>query len=296
MKKKSKRFCVLILIPSSLLLAIRPSCAQQSPAEKEVRDVLKKFRQGVETGDRALGTTLLSKELLSFYNSLAEVYGPAKMVFPFEVGHLKILRDGRAKAEVYLNPAKDLFVFTLTNQDGAWKISHIEGIRFPLYSVPALPYTEVYSLPQEKRSWMMAEEGMAFKSRVYFELKKDRGEESAQKFFLTARVIKVSMDAWLPFIEGAAQFALYFAILETNYHGSPCTVTKASYTEAEIRFTPLTEFEVLKRAFFYPKFSLDEYTKLFTRVMKDRARSCGLMLDITFDGSNCVLRLTTSRL
>ncbi len=150
MKKKSKRFCVLILIPSSLLLAIRPSCAQQSPAEKEVRDVLKKFRQGVETGDRALGTTLLSKELLSFYNSLAEVYGPAKMVFPFEVGHLKILRDGRAKAEVYLNPAKDLIVFTLTNQDGAWKISHIEGIRFPLYSVPAFLTRRSILFPKKK--------------------------------------------------------------------------------------------------------------------------------------------------
>ena len=66
----------------------------------------------------------------------------------------------------------------------------------------------------------------------------------------------------------------------------------ASEDEAEIRFAPLQELEVMKIAVFYPKLSIEEYHKLYVAIMQDRARACGLSLQASFDGTSCTLRIT----
>ncbi|MCI0496089.1 hypothetical protein L0Z72_13875, partial [candidate division KSB1 bacterium] len=68
-------------------------------------------------------------------------------------------------------------------------------------------------------------------------------------------------------------------------------ITKASYDEAEIQFTPLTKLEVLKRAYFYPKFTFEEYQKLYSPIMESRARACGLEIEVAYDETNCSIKL-----
>jgi len=259
-----------------------------------VREALTKFKQGIDAGDATIGQQLAAKGYSSFidlYNLLVNGYRQAGIAFPMEIGHIKILADGRAKAEAYLNPDKNLFVFTLKKEAVDWKICHTEGIRFPIYEIPKLPFDQIYELPAETRSWTLAEIEIAFESRVYFQLKQDHGEEFARNFFLDGPGFRVGMDAWLPFIEGAARFAIYYAILETNHYGSKCTITNASYDEAEIHITPLTKFEVLKRAYFYPKFTIEEYRKLYSLIMENRASASGLKIEIVFDETNCNIKL-----
>jgi hypothetical protein len=106
-----------------------------------------------------------------------------------------------------------------------------------------------------------------------------------------AEGFRVAMDAWLPFVEGAAQFALFYGILEENYYGSKCVLASAGLDEAEIRFSPLQELEVMKIAVFWPKMSMDEYQELYQDIMKERARVCGLDLQVSFNGTNCILKL-----
>lgn len=275
-----------------------PGCAQEKNLEAEVQAVLMKFKTGVEAGDSTMAQQLAGPGNFSFINLyylLANAYHQAGVAFPMEIGHIKILNDGRAKAETYLNPDKNLFVFTLKNEAGDWKIYHIEGIRFPIYDIPRMPYDQIYELPPDTRTWTIAEIELAFESRVYYQLKNDHGEEFARNFFLDGPGFKISMDAWLPFIEGAAQFAIYYAILEANYYGSKCLVINASYDEAQVRFTPMTRFEVLKRAYFYPKFSWDEYQQLYRCIMEHRANACGLAIEMAVDETNCTIKLTRSK-
>ena len=293
-----EKFTILILF--SIIVQFNPSLlhnlifAEVKSPEAEVREALTKFKKGIDDGDATIGQQLAAKGYSSFidlYNLLVNGYRQAGIAFPMEIGHIKILADGRAKAETYLNPDKNLFVFTLKKEDGNWKFCHSECIRFPIYEIPNLPYEQIYQLPAEARNWTIAEIEIAFESRVFYQLKQDHGEEFAQNFFLDGPGFRVGMDAWLPFIEGAAQFAIYYAILETNHYGSKTVITKAGYDEAEIHCAPLTKLEVLKRAYFYPKFTFEEYQKLYGLIMESRARACGLDIEIVVDETNCIIKL-----
>jgi len=266
-----------------------------SQEEQKVRETLKRFKEGIEQGDLDVGAKITTEDFYpffkGFYESLAKVYSHFKISFPMEIGHLKILKSGRAKVELFINPAKNLFIFTLSKDDGVWKISHNEGIRFSLYSIPELPYTDIYEIPAEKRRFMTAEIELNFKTWVHFYLKENLGQEKATNFFLDGPGYKVAMDAWLPFIEGAAQFAFYFVIMESNFYGSKCEVIRADYDEAEIHCSSLAALTVLKRGHAVPKFSYEEYTQLFTTIMKNRAQHCGLDIVMSFEDTACRIKI-----
>jgi hypothetical protein len=266
-----------------------------SQEEQIVRETLKQFKEGIEKGDLEVGLQITTENFYpffkGFYESLAKGYSQYKISFPLEIGHLKILQNGLAKVELYINPAKNLFIFTLKKSDGVWKICHNEGIRFPLYSIPQLPYKDVYEIPAGKRRFMTAEIELNFKTWVYFYLKEQQGQKKAVNFFLDGPGYKVAMDAWLPFLEGAAQFAFYFAIMESNFYGSECEVIQADYDEAEVFCSRLTALEVLKRGHAVPKFSYDEYTQLLTTIMEHRAQHCGLDLELSFEDTSCRIKI-----
>jgi hypothetical protein len=266
-----------------------------SQEEQGVQETLKRFKEGIENGDLNIGVQIATEDFYpffkGFYESLANVYSQYKASFPMEIGQLKILQSGLAKVELYINPAKNLFIFTLKKQDGQWKISHNESIRFPLYSVPELPYKDIYEIPSHKRKFMTAEMELNFKTWVYFYLKENKGVDKAISFFLDGPGYKVAMDAWLPFLEGAAQFALYYVIMESNFYGSKCEVIGANYDEAEVYCSQLAALEVLKRGHAVPKFSYDEYTQLLTAIMEHRARHSGLDVALTFEDTSCRLKI-----
>ncbi len=266
-----------------------------SQEEQRVRETLERFKDGVERGAFEVGPLITTEDFYpffkGFYESLAKVYSQYKADFPMEIAHIKILHSGLAKAELFINPAKNLFIFTLKKEGGMWKITHNESIRFPLYSVPTLPYTEIYEIPAEKRRFMTAEMDLNFKTWVYFYLKEHQGQEKAIDFFLDGPGYKVAMDAWLPFLEGAAQFALYFVIMETNFYGSKCEVIQASYDEAEVFCSSLTALEVLKRGHAVPKFSYEEYTQLLATIMEHRAQHCSLDIEMSFEDTACRLKI-----
>lgn len=270
----------------------------KSTEEEQVRKTLDRFKKGIEQGDIEAGKQITTDEFYpffkGFYDSLAQVYDKYKASFPMEVGHLKILKDGRAKVELYINPAKNLFIFTLRKEEGQWKICHNEGIRFPLYSIPELPYEEIYKIPDDKRKFMIAETELNFMTRVYFYLKDHLGPEHADNFFLDGPGYKVAMDAWLPFIEGAAQFAFYFVIIESNFYGSECEVIQADYDKAEVYCSTLAALNVLKRGYAVPKFRYEEYTSLLNAIMEHRAKHCGLDVEMSFEDTKCRIKITRS--
>ena len=293
-----RRRCAVIVFLLCLILAaptLFSAPGLETDQEQEVIEVLNRFRQGIDEGDRSLGARLaaagFAEVFVGFYDLLLDTYSRANMAFPMIIGKLKILADGRAKVEVYINPARNLFIFTLVRSEGEWKINHLEGIRFPVYDIPALPYSRPYSIPETQRGFMMAERDMASKSRVYERLLADCGRQEAQNFFLDGPGFRVAMDAWLPFVEGAAQFVIFLAIIESNYYGSRGTVVSASFEEGEVRFAPLRDFEVLEVASFWPKISRQDYEELLTLIIKDRAEKCGLEAEISFEGTGCVIRV-----
>jgi hypothetical protein len=123
-------------------------------------------------------------------------------------------------------------------------------------------------------------------------LKASLGEARARSFFVQRAVgFKSAMDAWLRFLEGAARFAVFYGIIEQNYYGSKYVLIRASVDEAEIRFSPLQSLQVMKIANFTPKMTIDEYQALYRDIMKERARVCGLELEVAFAGTDCALRL-----
>jgi hypothetical protein len=292
--KKAKKICIIGLCV--FVYFCFPDYSQAgSQEERRVRETLERFKEGIEKGDLELGAQITTEYFYpffkGFYESLANVYSKYKMSFPMEIGHLKILKSGEAKVELYINPAKNLFIFTLVKENGQWKISHNEGIRFPLYAVPELPYKDVYEIPEAKRKFMDAEIDLNFKTRVYFFLKEQQGQEKATHFFLDGPGYKVAMDAWLPFLEGAAQFAFFFTIIESNFYGSACEVIRADYEEAEVFCSQLAALEVLKRGHAVPKFSYDEYTRLLTAIMEHRAEHSGLDIGLFFEDTSCRMKI-----
>lgn len=288
---------ILVVCTGLAALGLRIAAAGQgTKPEDGVRAAISAFQKGVEAGDKAIGERLAAESpfrssFLGLYDSSADVYSKHHMAFPVEVGHIKILSDGRAKAETYLNPGRDLFVFTLVKEGGEWKFYHLEGIRFPIYDNPATPAGSLLTLPPDKVKWMICEAETALSNRTYFRLKELGGEKIARDFFLGGEGFRVAMDAWLPFLEGAAQFAVFYGILEENYYGSKYTITQATIDEAEIRFAPLQELEVMKIAYFTPKMSMEEYERFYGDILRSQAAACGLTVDVTFDGTSCTLKL-----
>lgn len=303
--KKTKKTCVFFLgflqlfclcfFPHRLFSFHSVPYSQDERDERMVRETLERFKKGVEEGDLEKGNLLATEDFYpffrGFYESLAKVYSQYNADFPMEIGHLKILQNGKAKVELYINPARNLFIFTLKKIDGKWKICHNEGIRFPLYSIPEIPYRDVYEIPEEKRRFMTAEIELNFQTRVYFYLKEQSGTDKAVGFFMDGPGYKVAMDAWLPFLEGAAQFAFFFTIMETNFYGSECEIIRATYDEAEIFCPSLAALEVLKRGYAVPKFSYEEYTQLLTSILKHRAKHCEMEIELSFEGTTCRIRI-----
>jgi len=297
--KPCRLAAVAVLLAAGLSSGFVPAGAglQGLGSEDEVRAVLARFQKGVEAGDKTLGSVLCAKSAAgffpSFYDMLAKVYSENRLAFPMKIGHVKALGDGRVKAEVRINPNEDLFVFTFVREDGSWKFGHMEGVLFPLFDVPSVPASSVLTLPPDNVKWMMCERDTAFTNELYVRLKTALGAEAAREFFVKRGAgFRAALDAWLPFLEGAAQFALFYGILEENYYGSRYTLVSADETRAEIRFSPLQELEVMKIAFFTPKLSLDEYQALYRDIMTERARVCGLGLEVEFDGTACTLKIT----
>jgi hypothetical protein len=286
---------IILSILCGVFVTVRESFPQISTDEQGVRLALAQFKKGIDSGDRALGPQLATgpyaSQFISLYNMFVEGYQKYKMPLPMELGHIKILKDGRAKVETYLNPGRNLFVFTLVKEKNQWKFSHQEGILFPIFEFPKLPHSQILQLPQDKRGFMMAERDIAFKSYVYQQIKKDRGEIAARDFFMDGPGFKVAMDAWLPFLEGAGQFAMFLAVLESNYYGSTCVVTKATEEEAEVQLKPFRDLEVLKIAVFNPKLSPEEFRALYGHIMKNRAEACGLDIDISIQDTDCILKI-----
>ena len=295
-----KRFnaCILPIIFLVCCPLVFPNFQTQMklPEEEQVRKTLERFKKGIEQGDIEIGEKITTEEFYpffkGFYDSLAKIYSQYNASFPMEIGHLKILNDGRAKVELYINPARNLFIFTLKKEGRQWKICHNEGIRFPLYSIPDLPYKEIYEIPVDKRKFMIAETELNFMTRVYFYLKKRLGQEHADNFFLDGPGYKVAMDAWLPFIEGAAQFAFYFVIIESNFYGSKCEVIQSDFDKAEVYCPQLAALEVLKRGHAVPKFRYEEYTNLLRTIMEHRAKHCGLDIEMSFEDTTCRIKIT----
>ncbi len=292
---RSLRLAVVFVF-CGFLVTVHFSHAQVSADEQGVRAVLPQFKKGIDSGDRALGAKLavpgtFGTQFVTLYTMLVDVYQKYKNSIPMEVGHVKILKDGRAKAETYLNPGRDLFVFTLMKDNGQWKFSHHEGILFPIFDFPRVPYSKVLQIPEERRGFMISERDLAFRCIVYREIEKLRGTAQARDFFRDGPGFKTAMDAWLPFLEGAGQFATFLAVLESNYYGSTCTVTKASEQEAAVQFKPLRDLEVLKISIHDPKFSPEEYQALYRHIMKSRADACGLEIKVSFYDTECVVHI-----
>jgi len=291
------RGLLIPIIVITTLAAAGAARGQAAKPEDAIRATLLEFQKGVEAGDRAVGQALAARGpyqsgFLQLYDSLADVYSRNRMIFPVEIGHVKILEDGRAKVETYINPGRNLFVFTLVREDGRWKFFHMEGIRFPVYEVPRLPASSVYEIPPETVQWMMCERDVAFDNELWSFLKASLGEARARSFFVQRAVgFKTAMDAWLPFLEGAARFAVFYGIIEQNYYGSKYVLIRASVDEAEIRFSPLQSLEVMKIANFTPKMTIDEYQAFYGDIMRERARVCGLDLEVAFAGTDCTLKL-----
>lgn len=294
MKFKLKSF-LFFIIPFLIITLIIDFGLAQEKDEAEIRSAFKAFQQGVDSLDKSIPSKIVTENFqagfASLYNMLTEAYAQAKIPFPMEIGHVKILGDGRAKVETYINPAKNLIVFTLEKKGGAWKLCHSEGILLPIFSVPEMPYKDIYQIPEDNRGWMMAERDMAHRSRVFEKIKSLAGDQAAKDFFLDGPGYRAAMDAWLPFIEGAAQFALFFTIIEKNYYGANYLITIATTDEAEIHCNPLMELNVLQRCSFAPKFTQEQFKELFEYIMKQRAEYCGLKISFTYYDLMCVIRL-----
>lgn len=300
MKRPDASRISVVLILCGLLFSHHDSFPQMSSDEQAVRAVLAKFKQGIDAGDRTLGEQLTAgpfgPQFIALYGALVETYRKYQKPMPLEVGHIKILKDGRAKVEAYLNPGRDLVVFTLAKENDQWKFTHQEGILFPIFEFPKVPYSQVLRLPFDRVGFMVAERDLAFKSRVYRQIEKEHGAAAARAFFMDGAGFKAAMDAWLPFLEGAGQFAVFLAVLESNYYGSGCTVTKATEQEAEVEFKPLRDLEALKIAVFNPKLSPEEFRSLYISIMKNRAEACGLDVDISIQDTDCVLHIQKKRI
>lgn len=298
MEFNPKSFAFLILPLIFIALPADISLAQEKDVA-EIRTVFKIFQQGVDSLDMSIPSKIATEKFqagfASLYKVLVDAYAEAKIPFPMEIGHVKILSDGRAKAETYINPAKNLIVFTLEKGGGVWKLCHSESILLPIYSIPEMPYKDIYQIPADKRGWMMAERDMAFQSRVYEKIRNLEGAQAAKDFFLDGPGYRAAMDAWLPFVEGAAQFALFFTIIENNYYGANYLITGATEDEAEIHCNPLIELNVLQRCSFSPKFTQDQFKELFEHIMKQRAEYCGLEISFTYYDLMCVIRLKKIR-
>jgi len=259
---------------------------------EEIASVLEKFKLGIETGDQNAANELISKGpfssvILAFYQVLQKAYSGRS--FPMEVHRIKVLKDGRAKAVTYLTEDRERFIFTLVRSKGQWRISHLETIFIPLHSVPSMPYGQILKLDEGQRCWICSELEVRMISKIYKELKRIGGKEYAQRFFLDGAAFKVAMDAWMPLIEGPPQFALYTAVMEANLRGSKCTVLQADDRRAELVMHPLAHLDVIHKAIFRDKIDPEEYKELYSLVMRDRAKHCGLDINITFQDINCTI-------
>ena len=265
---------------------------------EEINDLLMIFKKGIESGDESIREGLIAKNVGPLSKAVSLMFPQLCQMlqtqyqgkeFPMKVEKIKIRQNGKAKAATLVTEEEERIVFTFIQENGKWRISHFEGILFPLFDLPDTPYHDVLKLEDRIRGWVSAENELAFMSKVYKELENQSNRENAVKFFLDGAGYKIAMDAWLPFIEGPAQYILYTAVIETNLRGSMCTVTEISEDHAKLEMRPMAHLEVLKRAVFNPKLSYSEFEDLYSVVTQDRARHSNLDISLEFDDTNCTI-------
>jgi hypothetical protein len=265
---------------------------------EEIKKILNEFKCGIEYGDDTIGGKLIARNAGPLSEALSVMFPQLCQMLqtqykgrelPMEIERIKILRNGKAKAATQITEEKSTLVFTLIQEEGEWRISHFEGILFPLFDPPNTPYHDVLKLEDKIRSSISAENELAFLSKVFKEREKQTGKEYAQQIFLDGAGYRIAMDSWLPFFEGPEQYIIYTAIMETNLRGSNCTVTEINEEQATLVMEPLAHLEVIQRAALNPKLSYNEYTDLYTVITQDRAKHCNLNISIDFNGNNCTI-------
>ncbi|MBN1351494.1 hypothetical protein JXJ21_18925 [candidate division KSB1 bacterium] len=270
--------------------------SQLATDEMQVREVFEKFERGINEQNPAVGTELAAKDcpkFIKFYNLTLMVHKRLNKPFAPEVERVQLLKDGRAKAKVILTQVKNLKVFTLKKEDGAWKISGMTDLHIPLYGAPRGSYSEILELDQKERGQQTLEMQIANWARMYHRLKKTSGEQAAQALFLDGEQFAYFMDSWLPFVDGAAQFAMFYAIQHHNLFSSDIKLPIATSAKAEIELKPMPELEIIRLADYEPKFTKAEFISLFAAIMTDRANRCGVKCEIQFESlADCVIKVT----
>lgn len=79
-------------------------------------------------------------------------------------------------------------------------------------------------------------------------------------------------------------------IMESNFFELQCEVVQASYEKEEVHCSQLAALKVLKRRFAVPEFSYEEYSELWTSIMKNRTQICALDISLAFEDTSCMMK------
>jgi len=182
------------------------------------------------------------------------------------------------------------FCFTLVMEGGQWYFQHLESIFIRLDKIPPPPVSSFPDLAVERKAWMRDEFQTTKDVQLFAYLSQEKGKQFAFDWFKDGPGYAIQAQTWVPFVPPARAFILYVCWDLSNLRSEPVVLEKLSDEEARLRFTPRAFALYDQTAEMKPHISLDDYRHLFEMVWRDRARSAGWNLSISYEKGECVFR------
>lgn len=201
-------------------------------------------------------------------------------------------RGNRLVFAATLAPDGELFTFTFEVYGDRWFFSHLETIQIPLWSVPPLPASSFPDLPEPKKAWMREEIQTTENARLFTFLKREKGREFALSWFRDGEGYFVAARAWLPLLSEQEAFILYLCWEQSVLRGNHVTLEHLDETRAKVCLQPIYLKLYDTTSHLREMISREDYLAIFETVWKDRARVAGWGLEMSYDGTSCVMEFT----
>ena len=182
--------------------------------------------------------------------------------------------------------------FSFLIEDGEWFYHHLEAIQIRLDRTGEPPVSDFPDLPDETKNWMRNERFVSNQIWLYKQLAEEKGWERALWWFLDGPGYAVNARTWVPFVEPARDYILFFCWDQAKLWGDEVTLERLDDTVAVVRIRSHV-LELWERtAHLRTWLSREEYIGFWEGIWRSRAEASGWDVEITYVGTTAVFRFT----
>ncbi len=190
-------------------------------------------------------------------------------------------------------PVTYCFSFLITEQ--GWFYHHLEAIQIRLDRTGEPPVSDFPDVPEQTKNWMRNERFVSNQIWLYNQISREKGREQALWWFLDGPGYAVNAQTWVPFVEPARAFILFFCWDQAKLWGDAVVLEKLADDEAVVRIHSHVLEMYERTAHLKTWLPEEEYRGFWEAIWRNRAEASGWGVEITYEDTVAVFRFTRRR-